>query len=386
MKRKRVDEALKKTKGTKGDECIELSATPDNELLSTQENDSEDSLIAGGNRKRKMQNQLEAVSGNERFAYRTQILTALAIFCTFMLLLVWYIFSKLVNQSHIQSPLKSALNVTSSDPSLCPSLSPTFTPVIHSTQSPTKYSTPFPTSVGSIRALTFSPTNHPSRSLEKTQSPTERPIILNPSLECRHMFANQPLIQISPIRSGSTLVYNILKRIFPDNEVTKKHNKMHYNHEQIYFITIRHPYNSIISSMLRFGQDLNDTEKFDWSIEEYLKNGGTMLLEANESEDNIYVFRYDEFHHDMSRIWQQIGCSVPTEVEEELENEFSVQGVLNQTSKYDSFMEWDKTTQLHGDHISKFKGETDYHELLTKDQLEKLQKNEKLKRILDKYF
>ena len=151
-------------------------------------------------------------------------------------------------------------------------------------------------------------------------------------------------------------------------------------------MTIRHPYNSIISSMLRFGQNLNDTEMFDRNIEEYLTFGGTEIMEADESEDNIYLFRYDEFHHDMSRIWRQIGCSVPTEVQKELENKFSVQGVLNQTSKYRCFGEWDDITQLHGDHISKFKGETDYHELLTKDQVEKLQKNEKLKRILDKYF
>ena len=57
------------------------------------------------------------------------------------------------------------------------------------------------------------------------------------------------IIQFSPIRSGSTLIYNYLL------ELGYKARKSHLyknNNKNYYIITIRHPYNSIISSILRY--------------------------------------------------------------------------------------------------------------------------------------
>ena len=63
-------------------------------------------------------------------------------------------------------------------------------------------------------------------------------------------------IQFSPIRSGSTLIYNYLK------ELNKNPYKIHYytyNKNNKYIITIRHPYNSIISKLNIFNEEITET-------------------------------------------------------------------------------------------------------------------------------
>ena len=63
------------------------------------------------------------------------------------------------------------------------------------------------------------------------------------------------LIQVSPIRSGSTLVFNILQ--FLDKKSNKQHDKYVFKNDNKYIVTIRHPYNSIISSIMRYDKEIN---------------------------------------------------------------------------------------------------------------------------------
>ena len=63
------------------------------------------------------------------------------------------------------------------------------------------------------------------------------------------------LIQFSPIRSGSTLVFNILQ--FLGKKSKKEHDKYIYRDNNKYIVTIRHPYNSIISSIMRYNKEIN---------------------------------------------------------------------------------------------------------------------------------
>ena len=60
-------------------------------------------------------------------------------------------------------------------------------------------------------------------------------------------------VQFSPVRTGSTLIYNYLKELNknPQKAHKYKYNKK-YNKNNKYIITIRHPYNSIISSSYAF--------------------------------------------------------------------------------------------------------------------------------------
>ena len=78
------------------------------------------------------------------------------------------------------------------------------------------------------------------------------------------------IIQFSPIRSGSTLVYNYLKDL--NKQVTKHHN-YNFCKNNKYVITIRHPYNSIISNILRKNKEIN-IKTLNNNMKEYISNGG----------------------------------------------------------------------------------------------------------------
>jgi len=94
------------------------------------------------------------------------------------------------------------------------------------------------------------------------------------------------IIQFSPIRSGSTLVYNILREF---SNVRKTHN-ISVKNGQLYVITYRHPYNCIISSLLRNEKKINSLN-IKSEISEYLKNGGKDLLENDLLKKNILLLQ-----------------------------------------------------------------------------------------------
>ena len=55
------------------------------------------------------------------------------------------------------------------------------------------------------------------------------------------------IIIFSCPRTGSTLVYNLVKEVFDTYTVEKIHKIDKFDNEILYIIPIRHPYNSIIS-------------------------------------------------------------------------------------------------------------------------------------------
>ena len=60
----------------------------------------------------------------------------------------------------------------------------------------------------------------------------------------------------------------------------KNSEKMHhykYKKENRYIITIRHPYNSIISSILRYDKEIN-VESIKSHTNEYLSAGGNCII------------------------------------------------------------------------------------------------------------
>ena len=104
------------------------------------------------------------------------------------------------------------------------------------------------------------------------------------------------LIQFSPIRSGSTLVYNIL--IGLGKTPTKKH---HISSGSKKVVTVRHPYNSIVSSMMRYNLEIN-TKNLISQINEYVSNGGIDVLKTDHS---CCVLLYEEFYKNFDYIFDK---------------------------------------------------------------------------------
>ena len=193
---------------------------------------------------------------------------------------------------------------------------------------------------------------------------------------------NKNIIQFSPIRSGSTLVFNILKEIFVD--VKKVHN-LNFNNNKNYVVTVRHPYNSIISSIIRLNEDINEKNLIN-HINEYKKNGGNDILKY-DNQKNICLIKYEIFVDDYSFIINSIRNHFNIEIENSdiLIRKFSIDNVTKIMNKYDSFHQYDKRTHIHGNHISKYKGLTDYQKILSEDNIDLLKKDETLNKIIKKF-
>lgn len=192
------------------------------------------------------------------------------------------------------------------------------------------------------------------------------------------------IIQFSPIRSGSTLVYNILREF---SNVRKTHN-ISVKNGQLYVITYRHPYNCIISSLLRNEKKINSLN-IKSEISEYLKNGGKDLLENDLLKKNILLLQYEEFFNNYEVIYNKLENFLNINIDEnkkiELSKKYHITNVKKMTNKYKTFKEYDKTTHLHGKHISEYDGQTDYKKILSENDIYVLKENKSLNKIIKKF-
>ena len=197
------------------------------------------------------------------------------------------------------------------------------------------------------------------------------------------------IIQFSPPRSGSTLVYNYLLEL--GYRPTKEHKYGIYDSKNQYIITIRHPYNSIISSILRYDQDINDKTIED-QIKEYLMNGGEDLITNNFTENNHCILFYENFfkNHDLilNKLELFFNRTYDSELKNKIKCKLEIENVKSTIIKngYTTFSSYDSKTHFHGKHISEFNGTIDYNKILNKDELNVLEKNKKLSTIIQKYY
>jgi len=192
------------------------------------------------------------------------------------------------------------------------------------------------------------------------------------------------IIQFSPIRSGSTLVYNILREF---SNVRKTHN-MSVKNGQLYVITYRHPYNCIISSLLRNEKKIN-LLNIKSEISEYLKNGGKDLLKNDLLKKNILLLQYEEFFDNYEVIYNKLEKFLNINIDEnkkiELSKKYHITNVKKITNKYKTIKRYDKTTHLHGKHISEYDGKTDYKKILSENDIYMLKENKSLNEIIKKF-
>ena len=196
------------------------------------------------------------------------------------------------------------------------------------------------------------------------------------------------LIQFSPIRSGSTLIYNYLIELG-----RKPKSKHHYNKNinNYFIITIRHPYNSIISSILRYDLDINIVS-IKSHINEYLKYGGDCIINNDFSKDNHCILIYEKFLNNHDYIFNKLENFFNEKYSVELKNKIKYKLNIEKIKKdinennYTNFYQYDAKTNFHGKHISKFNGTTDYKKILNKDELGILEKNIKLSKIIEKFY
>ena len=64
----------------------------------------------------------------------------------------------------------------------------------------------------------------------------------------------------------------------------------------------------------------------------------------------------------------------------------SVENMMKIQSQHQDFYTWDKETHIHGNHISKYRGKTNWEEILTEEQIGFLKSQDGLNQIIDKFY
>ena len=186
------------------------------------------------------------------------------------------------------------------------------------------------------------------------------------------------IIQFSPQRSGSTLVFNILQDLFPTKYVKKQHN---YDLEDKKFptiITYRHPYDCIASLILK-DQVSPTNQIIEDKIMLFRKDGWNDFLNQFESSKILFL-RYENFYNDIDLILNSIEGYFKIHISEnkkvKLRNKYKISSVKKEIEKFKSFSEFDPKSHFHGNHISKYLGATNsYKKLFNTNQIKILEKH-----------
>ena len=193
--------------------------------------------------------------------------------------------------------------------------------------------------------------------------------------------------QFSPIRTGSTLVWNFLRKTYPGG-VLKVHN-LNGNPTNWIVTTIRHPYNAIISAILRLDKPI-DSASLEYCTNEFLREGGIDFLKLDSNHPQVIILKYEDFVDDYSYIVKKLNEKMgegwsDKNLDEVLEG-LSVENMMKIQNQHQDFYTWDSETHIHGNHISKYRGKTNWEELLNEEQIHFLKQNKILNEIIQKYY
>lgn len=184
---------------------------------------------------------------------------------------------------------------------------------------------------------------------------------------------NPPIVQFSPVRSGSTLVYNILRETFPRRRILKRHNiKNEIIKSYDVVVTYRNPLDSLASSFRYAELEVNESNIKNQIIG-LKKNGLDDLLDCFDN-NNILKLKYEDFYDQYHIIFDNIELffnkNITLEERYRISKKYDKKEVIKLTKKFKDFKEYDKTTQLHGRHISPSHGRPNsYVEIFNEDQV-----------------
>lgn len=172
----------------------------------------------------------------------------------------------------------------------------------------------------------------------------------------------QHILQFSLPRSGSTLVYNVLRELYPRRRIEKCHTLDRRNLESTIVATYRNPADIVASLLLVSNSSVTDANIREQSI--LLNRQGIWDLLAIRNRSNMLLLRYEDFVDDFDVLFNNIEnhfqIRIPPEKRKELSAKYDRKSVQAMTERYHDFSQYDPETQFHGRHISPFNGTPDF--------------------------
>lgn len=175
------------------------------------------------------------------------------------------------------------------------------------------------------------------------------------------------IIQFGPPRTGSTLVWNSLRAVFPGERIPKLHSLDFYrksclNPSKI-VCTVRNPLDALVSSIRRYGLEPTP-EVVARQIAEFRANGMDDVLAIAERSGTL-LLRYEEFVRDFDVLFDELGRFFGVKIAEETRRafsaEFDVREVKRKSDELGAFANFDHGDHIHGRHVSDGLGSPGQH-------------------------
>lgn len=177
-------------------------------------------------------------------------------------------------------------------------------------------------------------------------------------------FSRNHILQFSLPRSGSTLIYNILRELFSGHEIEKCHTLDNRNTMSPIVATYRNPVDIVASLLLCQEHSFTDHEIREQVIK--LNQQGIWDLLSIRHLPNLLLLRYEDFVDDYSMLFDNIkrhfDLSIPERMRQEISKKYDRESVQKLTAEYKEFSAYDSKTLFHGRHISQYRGAPNFSE------------------------
>lgn len=197
------------------------------------------------------------------------------------------------------------------------------------------------------------------------------------------------ILQFSPCRSGSTLVYNLLKEIFPDRKINKVHTLGSLDEASIIVSTIRHPCESIVS-VLKLSNLAATDKNVKAAFRMYLQAGGQQMAQLDEKTlSKMLILRYEDFFENYDVVFDALqkffAVTIDATQRKDLKAKYNIEEMLKTAHKYRDFSQYDQETFIHGKHISSTKGKSTYKSVLSAAQISMISTQIPIAKIMQKF-
>lgn len=198
-----------------------------------------------------------------------------------------------------------------------------------------------------------------------------------------HRLKGTTIIQFGPPRSGTTLIYNILKDIFLDRFVETRHYYRDKDKKFPTVVTYRNPLDSILSHIMiakRHKIRNFNTESLKKNIHNSLIDTAIKTFEGNgindivklKNNNNVLMLKYEKFFNNFEYIYQKLEIFFNKEIDINTRNvikkTYGIDSVDKITKQYKSYSEIDSNTLFHGDHININKGEPGFYKIYFREE------------------
>jgi hypothetical protein len=173
------------------------------------------------------------------------------------------------------------------------------------------------------------------------------------------------ILQFSPERCGSTMIYQYLKNLFPKNIVFKVHDYVAIRPQYItlwVMVTTVRDFRDAIASRWRVDQKTKFVAGEMFMTEEEIKDYAEQMNKKVKDMDKFVgegfksiVLKYEDFYQNFDNIHSKLlpflQLTISEEEKQKLENIISIETNKSIAHNFENFSQHDAKSQIHGDHI-----------------------------------